>query len=526
MTKVYRARIAQARGPERPLVIKMLPPHLAGDPAAEARFIEEAKIALSLTHGNIVATFEAERDEGGHPFLVMEYLHGRSLRQVLQRAESLSVDLAVFIAREVARALRYTHSFVSVDGRTMSIAHLDVSPENILLSYAGQVKLTDFGIAQVVGALARPGGPFGKAPYVAPETLSSEGAGPSADLYALGAVLYEMICGQPPHGNVGDEETIKRLQECQVCERASAHRPDLDPELDELVAHALAPESGDRFGDAALMMRALSGYLSANASHVSEVDLAALMTHLYPPGAEPGASDGARLMAQAEQAGIDLSSEPHVDTQRLLALGTVPLQIRTEAGVTGPVHPPPEPEGNTRARRVVVGLLVIALLGLVVLGSGLFPLLAPEKTTEPLPKESVKAALETKSPVPEDSVSPPIPMPLKKGGEGTKLAKVPLKKTGKTTRPTLAKKDPDKKTTAPGPAGPKGKIRLNAIPYATVFLEDGTRLGNTPLRDVPLATGSHRLRLVNSELKLERVIEVAIKEGEITTLGVRLADSK
>jgi serine/threonine-protein kinase len=218
MTEVYAARLAEEVGPGRLLVIKILPKSLKDDPAAEARFLEEARIILNITHGNITAAFEFGREDG-RPFLVMEYVPGPSLRRLLDSrtrnaGRQLNLQDSLFISREVCRALSYAHSFSDHTGSGKGIIHRDLSPGNILISTTGQVKLSDFGIAEFMhGGFFGP--VWGKAPYVAPEVASGSAPSPASDLYSLGTVLYECLTGVPPILGENDKETLKLVTTVQ-----------------------------------------------------------------------------------------------------------------------------------------------------------------------------------------------------------------------------------------------------------------------------------------------------------------------
>ncbi len=161
MSEVYRARIGDAIGPERPLVIKIAAQSVSDDPRASARFLDEARLALALSHGNISSAFEFGKADGRY-FIVMEYIRGASVRQLAEAARTsgrhFSVGTALTIAIEVARALQYAHTFVHPELGAMPLVHRDVNPSNVLIARDGQVKLTDFGIAGAIRRMASCGG--------------------------------------------------------------------------------------------------------------------------------------------------------------------------------------------------------------------------------------------------------------------------------------------------------------------------------------------------------------------------------
>lgn len=501
MTEVYRARVADSSGPERPLVLKLLPPSAAGDPQAEARFVEEAKIALSLAHGNIVSTFEAGRDESGQMFLVMEYVAGSSLRALLESAP-LREPAALFVAHEVARALRYTHTYVDPLGAPSPIAHLDVTPENILVSFAGQVKLTDFGIARAVGSLSGRSGPYGKAPYAAPELLSGDPGGPRADNYGLGCVLYEMLTGVTPYRGTDDRDTLRLACEgpaaCPPSERA-----EVSEGTDALVMRMLARAPDERDEDARCVERDLGALMKQSAAAFTEVEMAALVRDRIGAAA---ADDPARrrLLDQIAAAGGSVAGDESLG--ELLSLGTVPLAA-LDASAPG-VAPRPK----RRSLPALVGLGVAAVA--VALWAARLPDPPPEVAASPDPPPSVKA---------EDAETAPVPAPVealmvvsRSPPDGADSERPPRTKTVAIRRP---RSRPPK--VRPAPAGP-AVLQINSYPYAKVYDDSGKLLGTTPLRDVQLAAGRRTLRFHNPEMNLTREITLDLRPGQRKTVGLRL----
>ena len=197
MAEIWLARSAGVYGFEKRIVIKRILPELRDKPRYRELFIQEARLCAGLSHPNIVSVFDLGQVQD-EPYMAMEYIHGRDLLKVsrLLRAQErrLPVALAVTIAAYVARALAYAHSRLGPDGRPLPILHRDVSPHNVLITFEGEVKLVDFGIAQA-GEVAGPGG--GKQGYMSPEQMAGTGSvGTGSDVYALGVVLYEMVSGK------------------------------------------------------------------------------------------------------------------------------------------------------------------------------------------------------------------------------------------------------------------------------------------------------------------------------------------
>ena len=184
----------------RRVAVKTLHPELAFDEALRARFRNEAVAAARLADPGIVATYDTGDDEGVG-YIVMEFVDGPTLRRVLDARGRLAIVESVRIGREVASALAAAHR--------EGIVHRDVKPANVLVPAVGPVKVTDFGIAKATGDddLTRTGAVMGTARYLAPEQVSGEPADARTDVYALGLLLYEMLCGAPPFGGETDVAT-------------------------------------------------------------------------------------------------------------------------------------------------------------------------------------------------------------------------------------------------------------------------------------------------------------------------------
>jgi len=226
----------------RRVAIKTLRPELADDDAIRTRFRNEAVAVASLTHPNIVATYDTG-DDDGIAYLVMELIDGPNLRRYLDERGPLPVLDAVRIARGVAAALAHAHS--------KGIVHRDIKPANVLVPSTGAAKVTDFGIAKVAGGvdLTATGSVMGTARYLAPEQVRGDPADARADLYAVGLLLYEMLAGRSPFA--GDTDTAAALARLATPPASvRTHRDDVPPDLDVIVLRCLAVEPEQRYPDA------------------------------------------------------------------------------------------------------------------------------------------------------------------------------------------------------------------------------------------------------------------------------------
>lgn len=295
MAEVHRARALGAHGFAKPVVVKRILPELASNPGFVDMFVNEAKIAVSLSHANIVQVFDLDRD-GETYFIVMEYVAGLDLGRVLERGlrsgARLPWPLVAFVGAEIAKALDYAHRRRDEDGRPLGIVHRDVSPQNVLLGWEGEVKLTDFGVAKArlaASEITDLGLVKGKYAYMAPEQAA---AGPAvdarADLFSLGTILYEAFSGQNPFLGRNAYDTLLRVKKANppALEGAAA---DLPEPLAELVDGLLRARPGERIPSAGAFYTAWIDALRATGAPL--VGAAELAAHLAPwrDGPEPRA---------------------------------------------------------------------------------------------------------------------------------------------------------------------------------------------------------------------------------------------
>lgn len=246
--------LARARGGHRAVVVKRMLAEHTGDPEYQRLFLEEARLQARMVHPSLVQVLDLGRAEDGSLYLAMEYVHGRSLAETLARArqerERIPPQLAAQIAERAADALCYAHQLVDGDGRWLDIVHRDVSPHNLLLSFEGEVKLIDFGIAKSASSAAQTetGAIKGKFQYLSPEQSACAPLDQRSDLFSLGIVLYECLTGENPFVRSGLVAAIEAIQKVDP-PPPSAVDPALAP-FDAVVARALAKSPAQRHRDA------------------------------------------------------------------------------------------------------------------------------------------------------------------------------------------------------------------------------------------------------------------------------------
>lgn len=324
MAQVY---LARDRSLDRPVAIKELVPEFATDPSFVERFRREAQAAANLAHPNIVGVYDWGTQDGTY-FIVMEYVDGPSLSQVIRRDGPLHPRRAAELTSEVAGALGFAHS--------RGVVHRDVKPGNVLLTGSGQSKVTDFGIARALSSpeenLTQAGSVMGTATYFSPEQAQGLSVDPRSDLYSLGVVLYEMVTGRPPF--TGDSPlaiAYKHVQDRPA--PPSSVIGDLPRGIDAIIMKLLAKRPDDRYASAEELRVDLRRFLAGETTNAERA-----------------------LMAAAGAAGVAATG----------ATGMAATAV--QPSVAGVVPDEPEPEGRSRTGWFLAGMVVL----LALVAGGLF----------------------------------------------------------------------------------------------------------------------------------------------------------
>jgi serine/threonine protein kinase len=325
MAELFLARAEGPGGFSKQLVVKRILPHLVSDPSFVDMFLGEARLAALLNHPNVVQTFDFG-EAGGAYFLAMEFIDGPNLRMLLKaaqegKAEPLSFALAARVVASACEGLSYVHGLADPDtGQPLGLVHRDISPENILVSRNGVVKVVDFGIAKAVGQAhkTKTGGVKGKLSYMAPEQLSSETLDGRADVYALGVVLYELLTGALPHDGE-DEMTLMRAVLFEEPVPVLQRRPDVPRALAQVLDRALKRKRDERFGSCAELQAALEQYLRTSEELATAPQLAKRVAGWTPPvaapppsGSRPGSAAGSQPISMTALAfpSADVPAQP------------------------------------------------------------------------------------------------------------------------------------------------------------------------------------------------------------------------
>lgn len=283
MAEVFLAVSRGVAGFNKLFVLKRLRESLADNVEHRNMFLHEARLAARLNHPNVVQTYEVGEDDEGI-FIAMEYLEGQPLsrlrRELAKQERDISQAILVRIASEVLAGLHYAHELADYDGTPLRIVHRDVSPQNVFVTYDGQVKLVDFGIAKTHDSGTQAGIFKGKFAYTSPEQIRGEGIDRRADIFTAGILLWEMLTGQKLLDGNNPAVTFARLLNHPMPTVRSVV-PGIDPRLEAIVMRALERSPSARYQTAQAMRDALEEYLVASSQPVKTDQLAQIVGELF-----------------------------------------------------------------------------------------------------------------------------------------------------------------------------------------------------------------------------------------------------
>jgi eukaryotic-like serine/threonine-protein kinase len=470
MGEVYLATQTGPGSYAKPVVLKLLLPHLAQEPEAVQMFLSEARLAAQLAHPHIVQVIDLGMEQGRY-FQALEPVEGVSLQLLVgalrRQGGALPTEVVAHVGVCLADALDCAHQ--------RGIVHRDVTPHNVLVSRAGEVKLADFGIAKVRDAVSatRPGVLKGKLEYMAPEQLEAQPLDARADVYGAAVTLYQLASGASPFRRDSEAATLHAILHATPPALAAA-RPELNAALCQAIAAGLAKAPFARLQTAAALRDRLRPYADGGREALAEWVGQACAAELSRFGHE-----GAPAVP------IDLAAPA----------------TRTQAARGGPSRAP----------------VLAALRGLVLLAAGAFGWgwLAPRSSEAVLAEQAPSLSPE----------APPRPAELEVGGEplgGDPVGAAPAAALSPPGAPEPVPARPAARTGrprspgAPAPiSGATGFLTVDAVPWAEVYVR-GRRIGETPLARYPMPTGWVVVTLKNPETGREVVRRVRIGAGEVT----------
>ncbi len=385
MGETYLAELNAVAGVTKRVVIKKMLPQLSADEQLVEAFINEARISATLSHGNIAQVFDFGSIEGEY-FLAMEYVHGHSLQGVMKRApaagyRTLPHAVAAYIGIELLKALHYAHTRTGPNGVPLNLVHRDVTPDNILVSFEGEVKLVDFGVAkaQLKGRTeTEPGLVKGKFRYLSPEQALAAPIDARSDIFAVGIVLYELLSGEPLF--TGQMHQVMNAIVRQPVPPLLARAPEVPEPLAEVVHTALSRGAADRYPTALAMQEALSRWLFTRTPDFTGDVLRELMGELF---AAELAKAGTPFVAKKKATGMLRALK--VETATPPAVSEVPTTPGRRA-----VNPVSTTQPSARLPR---GTLYAGVALLVVLGAAVLASVLPG-SAEPASEEACLKAAE------------------------------------------------------------------------------------------------------------------------------------
>ena len=285
MAEVFRAKAFGVEGFERLVAVKRILPNIAEDKEFIRMFIEEAKLSVQLNHANIAQIFDLGVFDGSY-YIALEHVHGRDLRAMFDRCrqlgEAMSVAQACFVAMKVCEGLDYAHNKRDQAGRELALVHRDVSPQNILVSFEGEVKLIDFGIAKAAGPApsSQAGILKGKFGYMSPEQVRGQELDRRSDVFSCGIVLYELLTGERLFVGESDFSTLEKVRNVEILPPSTYNRK-IPDELERIVLKALARDPEDRYQNAIDLHDELQAFVYTAGEFYSRKDLAAWMKRTF-----------------------------------------------------------------------------------------------------------------------------------------------------------------------------------------------------------------------------------------------------
>jgi len=373
MAEVFRAKAFGVEGFERLVAVKRILPNIAEDKEFIRMFIEEAKLAVQLNHANIAQIFDLGVVDGAY-YIALEHVHGRDLRGMFDRCrqlgEPMPVSQACFVVMKVCEGLDYAHNKRDQAGRELHLVHRDVSPQNVLVSFEGEVKLIDFGIAKAAGkgSKTQAGILKGKFGYMSPEQVRGIPIDRRSDVFSCGIVLYELLTGERLFVGESDFSTLEKVRNVEILPPSTYNRR-IPDELERIVLKALAKDPDERYANAIDLHDELQAFVYTAGEFYSRKDLAAWMKKIFGREIE---EETAKLESYRQ-----LKPPTPIEAQPAPAVGRVPTGSRppvpTVAANTSPIRksaqrgavepggtrpPPPPPVGRLSGQMPAVPSLV------------------------------------------------------------------------------------------------------------------------------------------------------------------------
>jgi len=520
MGEIFLARFTGEHGVSKRVAVKRIKPELSSSPDFVDRFISEARIVVPLSHANLVQVFDLGRS-GEALFLAMEYVEGADLGRLMKACPEPRrvhpIELGVFIATEALKGLAYAHEHDD-EGHPRGVLHLDISPANLLISYSGEVKITDFGVAQALSMAQhhQPGDAIvGKYAYMAPEMIRGEKLDERTDLYSLAVVLYELLAGRRAFAaSAPDESILTSVLEGRVAPLASV-RPELPPRLVELVERALSREMRTRPRHARVMLTELAA-LAQRLRPITAPEVGQWVRRSAPP-LSTGATESRTRPRQHARPWPRRPDRIRAGGTRAAAGGASVATFLSRRTQTASASGNPR-RALPRPRRARGGFRSSARSGSR----------SPRRCCSSGPRRGPRCR-KCARPCARDALDPyadrhaePRPAPFVSALRARCPRARPCPQADQARAPRAP---PHPRLTLDGRSVRAARanrfLNINAEPWAYVRI-DGKKMGATPLARLPLEEGAHLLRLERAGLvSIERTVHVVAGQAQVVDLDLR-----
>jgi serine/threonine protein kinase len=586
MGEIWLAEQKGSAGFSKRVVVKTILECFADDPALVEMFLDEGRIAANLTHPNIAHTFDLGQCGKGADapyYIAMEYVHGRDLRDLLitniDRKQFIPLNLVLRIIADVCQGLHHAHTVKTPEGQPDGIIHRDVSPQNILVTFDGIVKIVDFGVAKATerASKTKSGVLKGKYAYMSPEQVRSKPLDARSDVFSVGVVMYELVTGRRLFKRDSEMKTLDAVISA-VVPKPRRFDTSVPPEVEAIMLKALSLRPQDRYQSTQEMQLAVEEVMIELQLPASSAHLAAFMREIYGVDEEDEEKYAGRGSRSRSELMRKMESLPGVGDRAEFKLERTG-SFTPMSGLKGAEPSTHEPTRNLRLPRKTLPrkrrawlVPAFALLALALGVGGYFavsylikkpipevepaavePAIRPPPTSPPEPRPEPEPTPEPEvQPEPEPERAAPVKPKKKKRRvaakkstgfirvtteptadiflDGKKLGRGSIErlkvKSGKHKLRVIARKGSHKTMAVTVKRGEvvekkvtfgRGTLRVVVLPWANVWVDEVKR-GQTPMAPIELLEGSHRVRLVNDQLGQDVEKKVPIRPGKESLL--------
>jgi serine/threonine protein kinase len=493
MAEIVAASAVTEAGVSKRVALKRIRTASSGDPQFVARFFDEVRLAMQLSHANVVQVFDFGRTEANEFFLAMEFVEGVDVQRLRRLPDGgrLPPAEALHVVAQMLRGLDYAHRRTDSDDRPLGIVHLDVKPANVLVSFEGEVKLTDFGVARSRDVRRPTVGISGTIPFMSPEQTRGEPVDLRSDVFSAGVVLYTLLAGECPFGEEDTGETLLEIQQCRYRPpRALEGHERFDP----LLRRALAAHPADRFASAGAFADAIDELMFAQGWRGGAGALRDRLRSAFPNERE-------RLNAlfepgkRREGLTVTRAASGREGTVLSRAIAAAPVAETPQRQTVVASEAPSRPKGRGRAV-TAIGIAAMAAAGIVWWGT------RPPRRVESVTSPNTNTNTPTNTLMPSNTNTNTL---------------TPSNTNTPTPTPTNTPPRPAPETKPPTAMG---TISVNASPWGTVHV-NGKLAGTTPILHFPVRAGRASVTIENPKLGRKQV-DVKIEAKKDTPLIVDL----